>query len=428
MQNSCTIELFANGHWTPVASVTLRGLAERGWRTPTISGYDTDWAVAHAGARDIWALSSFHPVSLEPMTLPHWPVFLVDALPQGYGRRELLRRLDLPDTLDEAADWRLLMAGAGNPIGHLRVREAWQWLQQHEGSRQGFSDEEVAERSGDFIEYLSGHGLFVAGSSGVQGEWPKVLLTRARDGLLYLDHSLPDAEATAHYIVKFGRGPQPELARILQNEAPYMELARFLGLRVHAPLTLRHRALFIPRFDRVVETRGVSRLAQESIASFTGRVGFEQLPSHEEVCIRLAEIATDPEAEVLEYLKRDIANLVLGNKDNHARNTAVQRHFDGRIGLTPLYDFAPMYLHPDGIARRMRWKGNDGGAPDWGKVLDTVAASCGLERDRLQDGLKDLAQRLSGLIEQGRAVGVDADILTFLRPAIETQARALEAL
>ena len=428
MQTSCTIELFAEGQWNAVASVALRGPVERGWRTPTLSGYDTSWVVDHPGARDAWALSSFHPVSLEPISLPHWPVFLVDALPQGYGRRELLRRLDLPETLDEAADWRLLMAGAGNPIGHLRVREAWQWLQQHEGPRQGFSDEEVAERSGDFIEYLSGHGLFVAGSSGVQGEWPKILLTRARDGLLYLDHSLPDAEATAHYIVKFGQGPQPDLARILQNEAAYMELARFLGLRVHAPLTLRQRALSIPRFDRLVDGRGVTRLAQESIASFTGRVGFEQLPSHDEVCIRLAEVATDPEVEVLEYLKRDVANLALGNKDNHARNTAVQRRFDGSIGLTPLYDFAPMYLHPDGIARRVRWKGNDGGAPDWGKVLDAVAASCALERDRLRDGMKALGQRLSGLIDHGRLVGVDADILAFLRPAIENQARALDAL
>ena len=38
------------------------------------------------------------------------------------------------------------------------------------------------------------------------------------------------------------------------------------------------------------------------------------------------------------------------------RNTALQRDFEGRIALTPLYDFAPMYLHPDGIARRIRWK------------------------------------------------------------------------
>ncbi|MCX2863993.1 HipA domain-containing protein [Paucibacter sp. PLA-PC-4] len=63
---------------------------------------------------------------------------------------------------------------------------------------------------------------------------------------------------------------------------------------------------------------------------------------------------TYPQAEVLEYIKRDIANLAQHSKDSHARNTAVQRDLNGRIALTPLYDFAPMYLHPDGIARRIR--------------------------------------------------------------------------
>jgi serine/threonine protein kinase HipA of HipAB toxin-antitoxin module len=36
---------------------------------------------------------------------------------------------------------------------------------------------------------------------------------------------------------------------------------------------------------------------------------------------------------LLEYIKRDIANVVLGNKDNHARNSAVMRYEDGRVVL-----------------------------------------------------------------------------------------------
>lgn len=428
MSRSCTIELFAQGQWNAVASVSLIGASDRGWRTATFSGYDAGWAIEHDGACDGWALSSAQPVSLEPTELPHWPPFLIDALPQGYGRRELLRRLQLPETLEEAADWRLLLAGAANPIGHLRVQEAWEWLQAQPGTTRGFSDDEVADRSEQFIEFLSGHGLFVAGSSGVQGEWPKVLLTRGRDGLLYLDHTLPDAQASEHFIVKFGRGADPDLARILRNEAPYMELARSLGLRVHASLRLRRRALFIPRFDRAVQGGSVVRLAQESIATLTGRVGYEQVPSHDEVCRRLAAVATDPRSEVLEYIKRDVANIALGNKDNHARNTAVQRRFDGHIGLTPLYDFAPMYMHPDGIARRIRWEGNDGGSPDWKRVLDTVSATCALDRDALQEGLKAMAPRLDEVLSVGREVGVESSVLDFLAPQVRAQARALAQL
>jgi serine/threonine-protein kinase HipA len=124
-----------------------------------------------------------------------------------------------------------------------------------------------------------------------------------------------------------------------------------LRLRVHKPLVLRQQALFIPRFDRLVTAGGGTRLAQESLATLTGRAGFGVVPTHNEVCRKLAEVCSDPLREILEYLRRDIANIALGNKDNHARNTALQRDFSGHIALTPLFDFAPMYLHPDGIAR-----------------------------------------------------------------------------
>ena len=53
---------------------------------------------------------------------------LIDMLPQGYGRQELLRRIGAPATAGVAADWKLLLAGAGKPIGNLRVKEAADWL------------------------------------------------------------------------------------------------------------------------------------------------------------------------------------------------------------------------------------------------------------------------------------------------------------
>lgn len=228
-------------------------------------------------------------------------------------------------------DWRLLLVGAGNSVGNLRVKEAASRLASKAGPLRGFTDDEVAERGDDFAEYLASRGLFVAGSSGVQGEWPKILLTRAEDGLLYLDHSLPDDRAREHYIVKFGLGSNEALATILRHEAPCMPLARMLELRVHADLILLKRALFIPRFDRQVIDRGVLRLGQESIATLTGNPDFDAVPSHDEVCRQLLRQCTDPLTELLEYLKRDVANLALGNKDNHARNTAIQRDFSGGI-------------------------------------------------------------------------------------------------
>jgi serine/threonine-protein kinase HipA len=380
-------------------------------------------------------------VGLEPLQVPHWPVFLIDMLPQGFGRQELLQRIGQSPLAGVNADWKLLLTGAGNPIGNLRVKEAAQWLDANAGAQRGFTDDEVAQRADGFSEYLASHGLFVAGSSGVQGEWPKVLLTRAEDGLLYLDHTLPDERARQHYIVKFGRGTSAQLASILRHEAPYMSMAARLGLRVHAPLVLRQRALFIPRFDRQTQDGGVTRLAQESIATLTGMPGFETVPSHDLVCLALMQHCTNPQAEILEYLKRDVANLALGNKDNHARNTAIQRDFNGRIALTPLYDFAPMYLHPDGIARRIRWDGNDGGQPDWERVLDRVCelavqmqrerrkkAPGSVQRTALVEGLKEMVPALEHIAADGEAMGLDATVLAHLRPGILARAQELAAL
>ena len=177
------------------------------------------------------------------------------------------------------------------------------------------------------------------------------------------------------------------------------------------------------------------RLAQESIASLTGKVGFESVPSHDEVCRQLLRRCSDPQSEVLEYLRRDVANLALGNKDNHARNTALQRDFQGRIALTPLYDFAPMYLHPDGIARRIRWERNDGAQIDWCRVLDGVCRPIPgagmtrhLERGALAEGLRAMAPALADIARDGVAMGMEADVHQHLKPVMERLAREMEAL
>lgn len=429
MRDSCTIQLFVDGGWHDVATVTLFGKEREGWRARTYSGYSVEWAVDHAGARDAYALSCQLPVGLAAFETPTWPIFLIDMLPQGYGREEFLRRLNFPSRAAEEVDWQLLKAGAGNPIGNLRVKEAAEWLQQNPGTVQGFTDDQVAARSEDFAEYLASHGVFVAGSSGVQGEWPKVLLTRAEDGLLYLDHTLPDERAREHYIVKFGRGADADLARILRHEAPYMELARQLGLRVHAPLVLKERALFIRRFDRVFDGNAVIRLAQESIATLTGMPGFEAVPSHEQVCLEIIARCTDPETELLEYIKRDVANIALRNTDNHARNTALQRDFHTGVRLTPLYDFAPMYMHPDGIARRIRWKLGDGSSPDWQQVVDRVCELAPIvRREVLINGLREMGPALMHIARHGTDAGLEGPVLEHLRPGILVHANRLLAL
>ncbi len=141
MTDNCTIQLFCNGAWHDVATVALLGPERDGWQARTYSGYSVDWAVNFPAARDAHALSCQVPVGLEPLQLPHWPVFLIDMLPQGFGREEMLRCINLSATAAESVDWRLLKAGAGNPIGNLRVKEAAEWLEHNTGTVRGFTDD-----------------------------------------------------------------------------------------------------------------------------------------------------------------------------------------------------------------------------------------------------------------------------------------------
>ena len=426
---TCTLQLYIDEAWRAAAALDLTGDVARGVDAATFLIYLADHAIAYWGRNDAAALSVNVPVDLVTYPTEDWPPFLIDLLPQGYGRVELLKQLERDGAAGPAADWALLCAGAGNPIGNLRIKEAHEWVSLRTGTtKRGFTTDEVASRASDFNEYLAQNGLFIAGSSGVQGEWPKILLTQAHDGLLYLDHTLSDEQAQRHFIVKFGRGNDANLANILRLEAPYMQLARGLGLDVHANLVLRERALFIPRFDREVSNGRVMRYAQESIASLCGISGFRSLPSHNDVCRRLGEVVTDPETTVIEYLKRDIANIVLGNKDNHARNTAIQRRADGTISLTPLFDFAPMWLHPDGIARRIRWQADDGGSPNWKSVILQACDAAKVDYARVSANVRSMATPIGTLLADAIALGIEEQFLAPLQRTIENVRAQLEEL
>lgn len=447
MVTECTIQLFIDAEWRDVGRVSLLGPGRQGWRAHTYTEYAADWAVDCTGARDAHAFSCRYPVSLVSVATSHWPVFLLDMLPQGLGREELLRCIGLSPSAEIEADWRLLLAGAGNPVGNLRIKEAAQWLANHAGKAHGFTDEDVASRGEQFIEYVAQYEVRVAGSVGIQGEWPKLLLTRADDGLLYLDHTLPDTRAREHFIVKFARRTCTQLATIFRHETAYMELAKLLGLRAHGTLRKNDLALFIPRFDRAISHGKVVRYAQESIASLTEIPGFGAAPTHDEVCRQLLTWCTNPETEILEYIKRDVANIALGNKDNHARNTALQRDFQGNVALTPLFDFVPAYLHPEGIARRIRWEGNDNGNPDWRCVIDRVCeisswvakqqrsrqngrshAARTVRRETLVQGLKAMVPALRDIAAEGTTLGLEEFVLAYLRPGIDAQAHQLDCL
>lgn len=420
----CRLQIFKDDRWIDCATLAV----QQGKRGGSVFEYDLDYAFSDA----LEPVSLRFPVDANHHTYARWPPFFYDLIPQGCGRSFLRGELNLAD--GPGADFHLVRAGAINPIGRVRVAEAVEYFEQHiqrheaRGMDQGFTLDEIVARGDAFHERMILRSMLAAGTTGVQGAAPKYLLTRDRHGLWHADGALADAQAAAHYIVKRPRGRTAADRKVLKNEAAYMQVATAMGIRTHGLVERHGGALFIPRFDRVVDNGKVVRLHQESAASLAGLVGFDARPSQFELLHALRRVVTDKTGETIEFLKRDVLNLAMRNTDNHARNTAVQQ-IGKEVRLTPLFDFAPMYLDPEGIARAARWyhPQTRKELSDWREVVAALALD-EAETTRICRELVQFGEPMRELLTHMREAGVDEDIIAFLRPSIEEQIRRLDAL
>lgn len=360
------------------------------------------------------------------------PAFLYDMVPQGKGRQFLLDRLQLPD--EEGLVMPLVMAGAFNPIGCLRLQSAVSFFQEQArlnpdpATADGFALEQVLARNHEFLEHLSLHAMLASGTTGVQGVAPKFLLTTDADGRWFADMALPDELAREHWLVKLPRGRSDDDRAVLRNEAGYLRLASACGLRVHSEPVLRGEVLFVRRFDRQVMGESLHRLHQESMASVCGLRGFGVVRSQQALLAGLRSVVTDPLAETIEFMKRDVLNLAMRNTDNHARNTAVQRLVDGTVQLTPVFDFAPMYKDPEFIVRHWHWRDAAGVRQDsWKQVIEELDVS-DKERAQIAAAMADFASTAANLPVLAQACGIEADVIDACRAAIDIQAEQLAAL
>jgi serine/threonine-protein kinase HipA len=341
-------------------------------------------------------------------TLPHWPSFLIDLLPQGAARRRIERAVDA-----ELSEWELLLRGAINPVGNLRVRPPEEHVQE---THVGFGLEEMAARGDAFVDYAHQLGATVAGATDTQGEAPKFWVVEDEAGRWHPDTGSLGFPVRRYALLKFPvpeAGPNSEL--ILRHEAAYQRVAQRLGLRVTQVLPeFTQGALLIPRFDRrFVDGREV-RLGVESLYSVAGVIDSATTPlRHHDALIALARCLTDFDAEVVEYVRRDLLNIATGNRDNHGRNTAVLKETNGVRLLAPLYDFGPAFLDARNIVRTMRWDGERPEGTDWNRVLENLATRLeenGVEMgawQQLIDAMRNFADELDQLPGVMQDCGVD---------------------
>lgn len=418
----CGVEIFVGGAWERVGEV--HAADERaGFGGAARFEYDFEYLERHferLGAIDELAVSCRYPISYDVHDEARWPAFLLDVIPSGAARRFWERELDLPNA--PSSDWLVLVHGAAGPPGNLRVAEA---VPDAAPAHRGFARAEVVARADRFLEYAREHGAAIAGATGAGGDAPKLLLREDRAGRWHADGALEDAKTRRAWLVKFPRGRAPLDRVVLESEAAYHRVARRFGARASAELVAGDGCLFVPRFDRAVANGRVERFGLESLCSLAGVSDFGLPVAKEAQIAALARYASDPRHEVRELLLRDVLDVALGNTDNHARNTAVLKR-GGRVELSPLYDFAPMCLDPEGIARVCRWQAEAGGWPRWGDVAEALAPH--LDPHETRAWLASLAQRARALPEWLEGEGIDGRVLEEVRPRALRVARDLAGL
>lgn len=423
---NCHIEIFIDGSWKTAAVFepdhrTLdQGIGGAGWLQ-----YDVDYAVAHLGERAAELIPGLS-VGFELFRYDQWPPVLVDLLPGGAGRRAWLRRLQV-ERDGPQMDWHLLVKAAGAPPGNLRIAEAAP-SPPPDHFRLGFPRRDIIEQQERFLDYAEERGAHVSGASSVQGEAPKFLLAEDDAGLFHAEGAVPDEKIRRFWLVKFARGRRSDMRnqQILRNEAAYLEVARSFGIRTGASLIYEDGALFVPRFDRRILPDGrVDRIGMNSLYAAADIPGFGAAVRHDIYCNALTRIVSDPAGELREYIRRDILNLALRNTDNHGRNAAVLRTA-GRLSLSPLFDFAPMFLDPEGIGRVTRWEDErPGGQPEWAAICEKFKNI--LPPSDTRNWLADLGKEVIRLPDTMHRESIDTDIIDRLTGWIDEVAAGLAA-
>lgn len=400
-----TIQVHDKGRWHDACEVILH-TPEKGHASGATIEYLHDYVennveapLMYDGVMQKRSVSIAYPADHERRTLDRWPSFLLDMLPQGENRRVVSGHFGV-DRDRPSTDFALLMACGGNPFGNLRIKEAA--ADPALDKAFGISLAEVLTRSDRFFE-LYHHPASIS-SLAIQGEWPKIALTEAKDGLFYPDGTVPDDEALGYFMAKFALpGDRMRPPFLLDAEFAYAQIASHLDLSPPPDILQGENVLLTRRFDRGFETGyGIEgkteRHGLESLVSAAGVSEFGHIGRHEVYIQAIGEACSSPGIAVSNYLLRDICNLALGNPDNHGRNSALLKSAKGGTTLAPFFDFVPMRLSDRGIQRSTSWeimkKSGGDSALDWNAVLETLA-ELEYDADGMRDHMRTLVAKLA---------------------------------
>jgi serine/threonine-protein kinase HipA len=250
----------------------------------------------------------------------------------------------------------------------------------------------------------------------------------------YLDRAIPGlqeklSDAVVSFPLRRRATPSilklntPAYPRIVENEAFFLSLARACGFRVPSFEVIRdrdgHSGLLVERFDRTLGGGNVARIAQEDACQFLGKWPADKYRvSVNDIAGRMVELASSPQAAVLDLICQVAFAWVIGNGDLHAKNLSLQWRRDVRVvAPSPLYDIVSTLPYPVDQHLALRIDGRDDNLQ--GRFLQDFARRHGvpdaLVRRRVERIIARVAEGLPGIA----AIGFPTDITEKMAREIE---------
>jgi len=279
------------------------------------------------------------------------PGFVADALPDGWGMLLMERALRKAgrDPRSVSVLERLAIIGSSS-IGALSFEPSQADLLPAEVLRINGLISEVRHVQFSFqtdsatasvkTDTALQHLMRLGGSP--QGARPKVLVDfNARTGAI--SSGMPLTGSTRPWLIKFPS--DAEHREVCAVEELYAKLARKGGMDMprskYFDVGSRHSAFGVERFDRHVDASAPSGdIKRIPVLSLSGALHADhRLPSLDYESLLLATLRiTGDQREVLKAFERCIFNVLMHNRDDHARNFAYCLNEKGFWKLSPAFD------------------------------------------------------------------------------------------
>lgn len=332
------------------------------------------------------------------------PAFFAGLLPEGVRLQAVVAAVKTSAD-DELS---LLLAVAGDAVGDVTVVPAGE-PPSPAGGVAGFTEPGAVSFEELFARSVDPSGAFLDRAvPGVQEKLSNAVV------------SFPLRRRATPSILKLNTAASP---RVVENEAFFLSLARTCGFRVPPCEVIRDRdgrsGLLVERFDRTVHEGSLVRIAQEDACQFLGRWPADKYRvSVNEIAGRLVELASSPQAAILDLICQVAFAWAIGNGDLHAKNFSLQWRRDARVvAPSPVYDVVSTLPYPVDQRLALRIDGRDDNLQ--GRFLQGFARRFGLPGSLVRRRLERIIDAVSRALPDIATIGFPPEVTAKMTREIE---------